>query len=235
MKKHPAKFSDEVLAEMAKFIPDHSYVLDPFAGIGRVHELARDGAAIHTIGIEIEPDWAKEHPDTKVADATELPFDDEIFDIVATSPTYGNRMADSHNAQDDSKRVTYTHVIGHKLKANNSGAMQWGDKYRQLHLKAWREVRRVLKPNGLFLLNVSDHIRGGNVVDVTGWHKQVVEELGFECLEVRPILTRRMRFGANADARVANEMLFVFRRPGGIVTEYAKPPQKDQRVGAVHD
>jgi hypothetical protein len=99
---------------------------------------------------------------------------------------YGNRMADHHIAHDGSPRHTYRHVLGQPLTPGNSGALQWGDgiagrsgageEYRALHVAVWTEARRVLKPRGIFVLNVKDHIRGGVVGPLTGmrWDGDVI-------------------------------------------------------------
>jgi hypothetical protein len=86
-----------------------------------------------TVEVELEPEWASQHPRTMVGDARALPLPDATFDMVVTSPTYGNRMTDHHNAKDGSRRITYTHNLGRTLTPGNSGAMQWGEDYRQLH------------------------------------------------------------------------------------------------------
>ena len=39
-----------------------------------------------------------------------------------------------------------------------------------LHVAVWTECRRVLKPGGIFVLNVKDHIRKGVLQEVTKWH-----------------------------------------------------------------
>ena len=88
-----------------------------------------------------------------------------FFDGICTSPTYGNRMADSHDAKDGSSRNTYTHKLGRKLDVNNSGKMQWGNEYKKLHTKAWNECFRVLKNDGVFILNFKNHIKKGKEVD----------------------------------------------------------------------
>jgi hypothetical protein len=67
------------------------------------------------------------------------------FHMVVTSPTYGNRMADHHDAKDDSKRMTYKHMLGRDLHPDNSGQMHFGPKYKEFHEKAWAEVTRVIK------------------------------------------------------------------------------------------
>ena len=41
-------------------------------------------------------------------DARRLHYLDATFDAICTSPTYGNRMADHHNARDSSPRLTPT-------------------------------------------------------------------------------------------------------------------------------
>lgn len=210
--KHPARYSEELMPLFKNILITHglqwdSKVLDPFAGTGRIHELPFD-----TYGIEIEPEWASMHPRTTLGDSTKMRFADAFFDAICTSPTYGNRMADSHNAKDDSKRNTYTHVLGRQLNKNNTGQMQWGMKYRSLHEQVYHECKRVLKSNGLFLLNMKNHIRNGKEVDVTNWHKKVLIGMGFELIHTESVTLKGNGFGANGKARTGVEYILVFRR-----------------------
>ena len=101
---HPAKFAQAHLDAIVEILGDNPdlYVLDPFAGIGTVHQLP-----YRTIGVEIEPDWAKQHPDTIVGNAVNTPYDRDTFDAIVTSPCFGNRMADHHEAKDDSNQNGY--------------------------------------------------------------------------------------------------------------------------------
>lgn len=202
--KHPAKFTTALMKKFEQIIPVGSRVLDPFAGTGKIHLLP-----FETVGLEIELEWANLHPDTLLGDATKMPFDDGSFDVICTSPTYGNRMADCHNAKDGSKRNTYTHVLGRKLSENNTGQMQWGEKYRELHKKAYAECRRVVKPNGLFILNVKDHIRKGVVVNVNQWHVEELIRQGFVFKEQYKIDVPSNRYGANHDKRLPYEYITV--------------------------
>src|SRR5437868_9381022 len=103
-------------------------VLDPFAGVGGIHTLAALGIA-HTVGVELEPECALQHPRNIVGSALALPFPDDTFDAIVTSPCYGNRMADHHDAKDASRRNTYTHALGRPLAFANAGSLQWGDSY----------------------------------------------------------------------------------------------------------
>ncbi len=244
--QHPAKFSDKVLAEIKGVVTHYAsehpgwplQLLDPFAGVGKIHQLA-DPEMIHTVGVEIEPEWALNHPNTIVGDSRSLPIEwTDHFDLVVTSPSYANRMADHHEAREKCKicngtgiygalvcekcdgkgrrtykRNTYRHVLGRPLTEGNSGMMQWGDEYRALHEQVWQEVARVLKPGGLFILNVSDHIRKKRVVQVAQWHLDTCLALGFEHDHSIEVKTPRNRYGENRDLRVDHEMIFVLKAP----------------------
>lgn len=212
-KDHPATFSDAILSTIAGHLPTEGVVLDPFAGTGRIHELATDQR--QTVGIEIEAEWAARHPDTIHGDALETmrAMPNESVDAISTSPTYGNRMADHHDAKDDSVRLTYKHTLGHDLADTNSGAMQWGPEYRAFHLAAWRDAVAVLRPGGTFTLNIKNHVRDGVVQRVAEWHITtliVAYGLDLEALDVVP--TRGLMAGANADTRTAHEFVATFRK-----------------------
>jgi SAM-dependent methyltransferase/transposase-like protein len=219
--RHPAKFNDAILAVCAAHLPSdcYSYVLDPFAGTGRIHELPNE-----TIGIEIEREWADLHYRTWESidapldaflgctlegDALDIPFDADSFDAICTSPTYGNRMADHHDARDDSLRNTYKHALGRDLSPNNSGAMQWGDEYRAFHRRAWAEATRVLRPGGRFVLNIKDHVRAGKVQPVTGWHITTLVRLGLDLTHIEPIFTSGIRGQENGQSRLDHEWVIV--------------------------
>ena len=214
--KHPAKFSDPILRVVDGWVRMEAFwlpkrlrrlrILDPFAGTGLVHQLPG-----LTFGVELEPEWATMHPRTQVGNALALPWKRNSFDVIVTSPCYGNRFADSHNAQDGSLRRSYTHDLGRKLHPDNAGQLHWGDEYRRFHREAWREAARVLRPGGLFILNVSDHIRGGKRVPVSAWHVTTLEAMGLEVFAHRDVATRRMRQGENHLARVDCEHVIALR------------------------
>lgn len=211
--KHPAKFSDPVLERIEDLLDLHGWpqkIIDPFAGTGKVHRLSQ-GRDVETVGVEIEPEWAALHPRTIIGDALHLDFPDDTFDGMVTSPCYGNRLADHHNAQDGSVRRSYTHDIGRQLHPNNAGTLQWGDSYRDFHSHAWAESLRVLQPGALIVVNISNHIRGGVEQTVTEWHLNWF--ISHECMivDLDKVNTSRMRYGANREARARYENVFIVR------------------------
>lgn len=209
---HPAVFSDALLPVFAALLAPGMRVLDPFAGTGRVHKL-RDLIDVETVGIELEPEWAELHPDTHVGNALALDFPDSSFDAIVTSPTYGNRLADHHNAADPEARRSYTHDLGRPLAEDNSGDLQWGQEYRDFHKAAWKEADRVLRPGSRFVLNIKDHIRAGNWIDVAAFHVDELVRLGLHVVAIRPVITGHLRQGENAEARVPAELVVAFDKP----------------------
>lgn len=227
-KPHPAKFSDPVLECFGALLPTGAHVLDPFSGIGRLAEIGH----ITTSLIEIEPEWATDIQ----ANALHLPFRDACFSWIATSPCYGNRMADHHDNKDTckkclgagyqhdpdgprcktcdgtglSKRHTYRHYLDRLPHKDSSAILQWGEEYREFHLRAWTEVTRVAAPWSHFLLSISDHIRKHQVQPVTAWHWEILETLGWVCVRSIPIKTRRQKHGQNGELRLANEWVLEF-------------------------
>jgi len=209
--QHPAKYTDVLLPVMAAMLKGRRRILDPFGGTGKVFLLEHWLGAVEIQAVELEPEWAAMHPRTTQGSALALPWPDGYFDAVNTSPTYGNRMADTtFSSSKGNTWQTYTCKIGRALHPDNSGAMDWGPKYRAFHVAAWTEARRVLQPGGAFVLNIKDHIRAGQIVAVTAWHIEALESLGFRLVRHEHVLTPSMRYGANADKRVEYESVILF-------------------------
>ena len=210
---HPAKYTDILLPVMAGMLRGRRRILDPFGGTGKVFLLEHWlGAGVEIQAVELEPEFAAVNPRTKVGNALALPWPDGYFDAVNTSPTYGNRMADC--LQDNWQRISYTDRLGRKLSPDNSGAMQWGPKYRAFHVAAWTEARRVLQVGGAFVLNIKNHIRAGKVQPVTEWHIEALTALGFRLQRHERVPTPSMRYGANSDKRVEYESVILFTLEG---------------------
>jgi SAM-dependent methyltransferase len=208
--RHPARFSDRILDVLAVHVAGSAVLLDPFAGTGRTHELRAVPGVVRTIGVEIEPEWAALHPDTLVGDALDLGalVAPGSIDHVVTSPTYGNRMADHHDAKDDSVRNTYKHALGRDLANHNSGQMQWGPVYRAFHERAWAEAAMVLRPGGRFTVNVKNHVRNGEVQRVVEWHLDtLMHGFGLRMLMLDTVPTRGLAHGSNGALRTGFEVV----------------------------
>jgi len=223
MTDHPAPFSRALIPHLVEACRGYpgGKMLDPFAGIGRGAEIA-DAVGMTFLGVEIEPEWAASAIHVVHGDSTEvLPwFEPESFDVVCTSPAYGNRMADRYlGSPKDAelggrpRRRSYAIFLGRKPSAGSSGGMHWGQEYRDLHEKVWAECVRLLAPGGRFVLNCSDFIAKKNLVSVTQWHENCLVRLGLEVVDRRPIETRRFKDGQNRDARVPHEWIISFGRP----------------------
>jgi hypothetical protein len=217
--RHPATFSNVLLPIIAFQIQYHAppdmflLILDPFAGIGKIFELEKLIPGCVVWANEIEPEWAAKRERSRVGDALDLSWAASgWFTVICTSPCYGNRMADHHNARDISRRNTYRHALGRPLSDNNAGELQWGMEYRSFHVKAWAETSRVLCYGGLFILNISNHIRKGVEQLVSEWHRDTLIEMGFSLLDDIHVMTPRNKFGANRNLRVGYEHVYVFRK-----------------------
>lgn len=224
--RHPAKFTDVILdaandmlnasvCPRNRLIPPTMY--DPFAGTGKGLEYFQATGEFDCFGTELEQEWADQSPLVVCRDSLEYmecfaSFRGPKYDVVFTSPAYGNRMADHHEAKDTSKRNTYRHALGRPLTEGTSAGMQWGDEYRAFHAEAWGLVFQVLKPGGWFLLNVKDHIRKGAVQLVSEWHREACWLLGFEQHRHLLVGTPGNRQGANGEKRVEHEHLLLFRK-----------------------
>ena len=214
--EHPAKFSEGIIETMAQVLGGHhGCVLDPFAGTGRIFELESLGPwCVHAL--EYEPEWAMHRPRTWLGDARALQFEDEIFTVIATSPTYGNGMGQRHfhpNEAGKSSRYSYPDRLGRDMTPGNTGAVRWGEEYRELHLAAWSEAVRVLAGGGRFLLNFRDSFKKKQLQPISGWHMETLRSLGLQFVAVAAVGTPGMRAGANNNPLGTGEVIFVFDKP----------------------
>lgn len=116
------------------------------------------------------------------------------------------------------KRNTYKHTLDRRnpdgtvadLHPNNAGAMSNNTAYWDLHERAWAEATRVT--THWFVLNVSNSIGKGVENDATDRHLALLANLGWTEEDRLPAHTKRLRHGANHEARAANEWVIALRR-----------------------
>lgn len=211
--QHPAKFSANVITAIKAVLDERAfkgYILDPFAGVGGALELASLQPMRIIIGVELEPEWAACSPYIYQGDARHLPFIDDTFDAIITSPPYGNRMADSYGGDaKGSRRHTYRVALGRPLTSGSAAGLQWGTAYQETMAAALADMDRVLRPGGLVVLNLSNHIRKGKLIPVCDWYLRECGKLGWLLVDEVPVATPRNRMGANAELRASSEWLFV--------------------------
>jgi len=215
---HPSKYSKAILDHLEGLVDllitlfDRKpiRILDPMAGVGTIHRLARPNA-VETTGLEIEPEWAEQHPNTIEGDATAMPFGDNSFELVIFSPPYGNRMADQFVSKDGTYRVTYYHFLKRRLHENSAAGMHFGDQYKKTMRDILIECKRVTIPKGLVIINVSNFIREQKEIDVIQWYRDTMFSLGYRVLKDAEVQTRRMRYGANHKLRVGSEHVITFK------------------------
>ena len=216
MTPHPATYTDALLPIFAELLlksqlapqvsgtvgPGPAKILDPFAGTGKIARLRAWLPQAEFYGYEIEPEWAEQaraagcvmHHRRQPADA--LPrrhvrrhlHEPDLREPHGRSPRGARRQPAPHlparaRPAADARELR--------------GAAMGREEYRALHVAVWTECRRVLKPGGIFVLNVKDHIRGGVLQEVTNWHAVTLLMLGFVCTRRVHVPCPGQRHGAN--------------------------------------
>lgn len=235
---HPAPFSDSIMGVLKDLIFDwEGPILDPYAGIGRVHELGRDD----TYGIEIEEEWAATHDHTVWADSSTLALPavgdvdgycsvlDKSTNVrgniarpngIVTSPDYGNRMADQYLGTPEERRLrdeegvmprrrSYAISLGRQVSDGSAARYPFGPGYQGTHREIFTAVTGVCNPGARLALNVSDHFAAYTRIYVTSWWVEMIASLGWYVERMIPVGTRRFRDGANSDLRVDAESIIV--------------------------
>ncbi len=214
-RKHPATYTSTILEKLDEIVPDGIWC-DPFIGIGKLYRLSTP--ARQFVGIEIEPEWASYDTRTIVGDARlQMAYwIDETtirFDGFVTSPVYGNRMSDHHEANDGSRRTSYRHLLGRMPTVGSSATMYfWQESYQIFHLRSWADAYALTNDDGYFFLNVKNFIRKGEAQNVVGWHMKALREVGWRIETVYQVQTPGHRDGENADVRYDSEAIIVARK-----------------------
>lgn len=216
---HPAPYSEGLFPIFADLISSVAVerqqvkLLDPMCGEGSILDIKQHlpGVAFQVHASDLYR-WTYAREGVHVADATSLPHPDSIFDVIVTSPPYGNRMADALSSDGDN-RVTYADRRGAEAQPNDVSGMQWGQQYRLTMSTIWAETVRVAKPGALIVVNCKDHIRQARIQPVTEWHLLALTRLGCTITALRFLLTSGVKGIANDSARTGFETVFAVTTP----------------------
>lgn len=107
-------------------------------------------------------------------------------DVIATSPPYGNRLADTVVDDGDEARMGYQQATGENDKTN-IGSDEIDEKGRGTYLaemlKVYQECFRVIKPGGLMILVTKNFYRKGVLVPLDEHTIRLCEMAGFSFRE----------------------------------------------------
>jgi SAM-dependent methyltransferase len=133
----------ELLEKMLSFYPHKppKKILDATVNEGRFWR----GSKRKIVGLDIDP---SHHPDV-VGDNTDMPFEDETFDVVVYDPPHiPNQGKDGE--KDFNKR------FGLVLKSSN----EQGYNFTHMYPPFCKEAHRVLKKNGVLFCKLADYVHG---------------------------------------------------------------------------
>lgn len=162
---------------------------------------------------------------------------------VITSVCYGNRFADRYRGQNDTcracagtgfaagpgpfvpctncngsgrartRRYGYANSLNRDPTEGSAASMQWGPAYREFHQPLPSLWHSVTAEGAVLMLNISDHVRGGQDQGVHLWWASIIAESGGWHFErAVPIDTPRSRNGANRLVRASCEWLLIYTR-----------------------
>ena len=228
---HPAKFPDAVLDTLVLMLQErwgdggNQTILDPFAGTGRIHTLQDHGWK--TWGVEIEHEWADPQPNTICGDSTTdlrtilRPHVDprvlgEGFHAIVTSPPWANGMGQRSphtNDKGQSTRFSYADGLGRRLCENNTGALRWGPRYRELVDLVWRQCADLLAPGGLMVVDNRDSTRTGTIQPVTAWHITTLHGYGLKLAGIGAVAAQGVGQGSQKTAVGNAQLLVSFTKP----------------------
>jgi len=211
--RHPATWDERLISAAAEMIEHHTaapgILIDPMAGEGSHYApFAEAGWTVIMSDIHLWP-----HRDRRVlcCDAADISADDDSIDVLLTSPPFGNRLADKMSTDDD-QRVTYADRRGADAAENDASGMQWGAAYRSAMRRIWTEAARLLKDDGLAVIDIKDHIRGGSRQHVTAWTIQAWRDLGWTVADIIPVQTGHYAGISHAEKRTDGHSLIAFSR-----------------------
>ena len=211
--RHPATWNDALIAAAVELIDHHTeepgILIDPMAGEGRHYEALADAG--WTLILSDIHAWPHRSSRVVHGDATDIARDDNSIDVLLTSPPFGNRLADKMSTDDD-RRITYADRRGCDTADNDAAGLQWGSAYRSTMQDIWTETARVLRDDGLAVIDIKDHIRRDVRQHVTAWTVDAWQQLGWTVTDIIPVPAIGYRGVRHDRARTDAHSLIALRR-----------------------
>lgn len=239
-RKHYTRYNAAILEAVKVRIGESKEILDPMAGtMERLRTLEDPANGWHLVhGVEYEQEWVDGYPHPRLVqgDARDLPYPDASFDVIVVSPSYGNRDSDrSGDWWDNPDRKTYAAALGRNPSRGSLCVPFQDPYYRQGHTLAWAEAVRVLRPGGLFVINLKNHMAGGVIQRVSQWHKAVLRDtLRMQEVDDTSVAVSGRHSGAHTDVRAEQtEKIYIFSRPqsaGAVAASVAAEIRKEHNV-----
>lgn len=99
---------------------------------------------------------------------------------------------------------------------SSAGTYAWQQTYWRNQVRYWQEVLRVLRPGGLFGLDVKDVVRTvkgqARTIPVVDGHRRILTTLGFEVQADVPLAADGLRYGDNRELRVDGHTILMARK-----------------------
>lgn len=215
---HPAQYTHRLLPHIKEMLRGYKPVIDPFGGAGARLRQAIPDAIPSDLQLEYIRRGLADTPGMGlVANALHLPYKTGSVPAAVASPTYGNMLARKGRFGRPGGKTpwAYEDTLSAPMHPDNSGRMWWGPKYRDLHERAWPELFRVLQPQGRFVLNIKDFIKGGKQIPVSEWQREAAERAGFRYLDKIevPVPGHKSQFTAGEGKVIPYENLYLLEKP----------------------
>jgi len=188
---HPEKMSYNIVVNMLKYVKPNMNVCDPMCGTGL--PLIKANAKIITL-LDIEEEFIenlknrRNNLKAEIMDAFSLSSKyNNCFDLVATSPPFFNIRTgggiakigyqSSTNFVKDDVHLRHSRTYSY----NKYNISNWSIKNKwQAYLMIFKEIKKSLVDNGIFVLHVKDYIQDRKMVSVADKCEDILVTIGFK-------------------------------------------------------
>lgn len=228
----PAPYSAPIVHLMRILLsqpPKRIRALDPFAGVGRGLRAFPPKSKVTLV--EIEKEWAEDcrlqaalYPDldvTVIHGDSRYSIPRRKYNLIVTSPSYGNRFADPLRVKPGVNCRSYAQSLGRAPSEGSTASKDFGWEYMTLNREVMLSALSRLESGGEVWINISDHYRTPPKakktdppnepvrIPVSRFWIDMLDGMGFMLREAHPIRTKRSKEGENRH-RVPFESLLIF-------------------------